>query len=302
MTALGLSLCGAAVLAAPTPRVGTRRMRFLTARTGIVGGTTPRRARHGAGSSGTTHAATLGVRPGLVGAAAAVLGLLAAGPMVGLAAGIAAAVVTRMGRDRARTRRLRAEADLMLETVTALTGELRAGGTPEAALWTAVQVSSGMSETDLGVRLPPGGSPGRIVGAAAATASLGGAVPAALRAASRDCPPQLRVILRHIAAGWQVSESSGASLGAVLDRVEDDLRARRRQARQVEAQLAGPRATGAMLAWLPGFGLLLGTAMGAHPVTMLVHTGAGQLALLAGVGLDALGVLWTSRLLRVRER
>jgi tight adherence protein B len=100
-----------------------------------------------------------------------------------------------------------------------------------------------------------------------------------------------------VAAAWRVSASSGASLSEVLDRVETDLRADIAHLRMVDAELAGPRATAMLLAALPVLGLGLGSTMGAHPVHVLLHTLPGQLAMVIGVGLDALGVWWTGRII-----
>jgi tight adherence protein B len=97
-------------------------------------------------------------------------------------------------------------------------------------------------------------------------------------------------------AVWAVSARSGAPVATVLDRMEQDLRARVRQRREVAAQLAGARATAALLAFLPVLGIGLGAAMGARPLEVLLAAPAGQLALVIGVGLDAAGVLWTSRI------
>lgn len=100
-----------------------------------------------------------------------------------------------------------------------------------------------------------------------------------------------------VAAVWAVSERSGAPAAAVLDRVEQDLRAREHQHREVAAQLAGARSTAALLAVLPVLGIGLGAAMGARPLDVLFGTPAGQVALVVGTGLDALGVLWTLRII-----
>jgi len=100
----------------------------------------------------------------------------------------------------------------------------------------------------------------------------------------------------QIAAVWAVSDRSGAPVANVLDRVEQDLRARVRQRREVASQLAGARSTAVLLAVLPLVGIGLGAAMGARPLAVLFGTSRGQLALVVGVGLDALGVLWTARI------
>ena len=106
---------------------------------------------------------------------------------------------------------------------------------------------------------------------------------------------------RAVFAVWSVSERSGAPAAAVLDRVEQDLRARQGQRREVAAALAGARSTGTLLAVLPLLGIGLGAGMGARPLTVLLAQPRGQLALVVGVFLEALGVLWTSRIIAAAE-
>ncbi|HST66109.1 MAG TPA: type II secretion system F family protein [Mycobacteriales bacterium] len=105
-------------------------------------------------------------------------------------------------------------------------------------------------------------------------------------------------VTRHhaVRAVWAVSERSGAPAAAVLDRVEQDLQAREEQHREIAAQLAGARSTAGMLAILPVLGIGLGAAMGARPLAVLLGEVRGQLALVVGVVLEALGVLWTARI------
>jgi tight adherence protein B len=106
---------------------------------------------------------------------------------------------------------------------------------------------------------------------------------------------------RSVLAVWSVSQRSGAPAAAVLDRVEQDLRARQTQRREVTAALAGARSTGALLAVLPALGVGLGAAMGARPLVVLLAQPRGQLALVVGVALEALGVLWTARIVAAAE-
>jgi tight adherence protein B len=126
-----------------------------------------------------------------------------------------------------------------------------------------------------------------------------GALAADLRAGQPSAAVAGSPVARHrsVAAVWAVSETSGASAAAVLDRVEEDLRIRRDQQREVDAQLAGARSTAALLAVLPGLGIGLGVAMGARPLAVLLGEPRGQVALVAGVLLDAVGVLWTNRII-----
>jgi tight adherence protein B len=105
-----------------------------------------------------------------------------------------------------------------------------------------------------------------------------------------------------IAQAWQLATALGTPIASVLARVDDDVQARRAQRRAVAAALAGPRSSGALLAGLPLLGILLGMAMGARPLHVLLNTSAGKLLLCVGVLLDAAGVVWTTRLISSAER
>lgn len=146
-----------------------------------------------------------------------------------------------------------------------------------------------------------GGLVGSILRDAASAAALGGDPGAALRATTSGISGPLRTALAQLAAAWQVSVRSGAALAVVLDLVEYDLRADRRRRQRLDAELAGPRATAALVAGLPAVGLGMGAAMGAHPAHVLLHTVGGQVALAAGAALDGLGVWWTARIVRAAE-
>ncbi|MFD3498819.1 type II secretion system F family protein [Streptomyces sp. NPDC058678] len=131
-----------------------------------------------------------------------------------------------------------------------------------------------------------------------AAARFGGDVPAALAGAARE--PGAEGLL-GLAACWRVAVDQGAGLAAGLDRLEGALRAERDQRADLRAQLAGARSTAVMLAGLPVLGLALGTALGADPLHVLLHTGAGVGCLLVGGLLDGLGMWWATRIVRSAE-
>jgi tight adherence protein B len=152
-------------------------------------------------------------------------------------------------------------------------------------------------------------------GAAALTAAatVAGAHAGAFAAAGRAVADGTDVVAAVVAAAadseliviaqaWQLAAELGVPVAEVLARVDDDVQARRDQARAVASALAGPRSSAALLAGLPVLGIGLGLAMGARPLEVLFDTRAGPLLLLAGCGLDAAGVLWTARLIRSAER
>jgi tight adherence protein B len=84
--------------------------------------------------------------------------------------------------------------------------------------------------------------------------------------------------------------------------VEDDLRARAEAEAELRSAVAGPRASAAVLAGLPGLGLLMGSGVGADPWRVLTTTGTGTVLLVAGVCLEAAGLLWSARLVRAAVR
>jgi tight adherence protein B len=222
-----------------------------------------RRARAVAVAVGVTGASGAVVLAGGVSAAADVLGI----------AGIAALVGWLVRSHRAESNR-RQRHEAVVGLCGALAAELHAGLPPPTALARA------------GADWPEFAS---VVRAARAGAQL----PSALASLAEQ--PGLDG-LRSVAAGWRVAERSGASLGAVLDRIADGLRDQSDARAEIESALAVPRATARMLAVLPIFGVLLGTAIGAAPMGFLVGTVAGRVCLLAGVMLALAGVAWVERL------
>ena len=214
-------------------------------------------------------------------AAAAAALVCGAGPVVGALAAVGAACAAWWWARRARTRERQRERARAVEACAALAGELRAGRSPAQALEVAAGLAVGASRTALST--------------AAAAAGLGGDVAGALRpvAGTATAVPE---VLRALAACWTVCASSGGGLAAAVERLEQGLRADQAQRQAVQAELAGPRATAGMLAVLPLAGLVLAAGLGADPLHVLLETPVGLVCLVAGLGLDGLGLLWTDRL------
>jgi tight adherence protein B len=175
--------------------------------------------------------------------------------------------------------------------VTCLADELRAGQRPAAALTAAARATDRPSVV-------------RLFTAAAGASTLGGDVPAALRAEGGrpDSAATVTAGVDMLAAAWAVSDRSGAPLADVLDRADADLRSRDRQRQLVAGQLAGPRATAAVLAALPVLGVGLAAGSGGRPLVILFGTRAGQAALMAGAVFQAVGTLWSMRIIRSAAR
>lgn len=95
----------------------------------------------------------------------------------------------------------------------------------------------------------------------------------------------------------RLSESTGAPLVDLLQRLADQLEAEQDRRRALEAALAGARMTQKLLAWLPALGLGLAQLMGADPLGVLTGTVLGRVCLAAGGGLWWANALWCRRLL-----
>lgn len=182
-------------------------------------------------------------------------------------------------RERARARR----ADEVIAWCAAVAGELRAGRQPGRALVAATRGS-----VALGAATAP----------VVAAAAYGGDVPGALREAAGEPGAEG---LAGVAACWQVAVDGGAGLASGLERLEGVLRAEREQQESLRSELAGPRATVLLLACLPALGLVLGTAMGASPLKVLLHSAAGFGCLAVAAVLEAAGVWWAARIVRAGE-
>ena len=229
------------------------------------------------------------------------LGLLAAWPMHSpLVAAVAAGAVVPAIRLRGRRRegRLRERRrTAVVALCAALAGELRTGATPHQA----VEMAAGEFAVPVpGPTADPAATGEPVLDCTVLLAAVryGGGVPEAFRALAALPGAEGAA---GIAACWQVASSSGAGLAEGLDRVAEGLRAERALRDNVRAELAGPRSTAGLLALLPVFGLLLGAALGADPLRMLLHTPSGLLCLVLGAALEWAGMAWTARIARGAE-
>ncbi|GHF28695.1 type II secretion system F family protein [Streptomyces morookaense] len=195
-----------------------------------------------------------------------------------LAGVLAVPVVRRWLAARARQREREAREAAVIDLCGTVAGDLRAGRQPGEAVAEA-------GGEDLG----PGWA------AVPAAARFGGDVPRALRKAGSG--PGAHG-LNGVAACWRVAVDGGAGLAAGLERVAAALAAERDQREELRAQLAGTRSTAAMLAVLPALVLLMGAALGAAPLRVLLHTPAGLGCLVLGGLLEWAGLMWTGRIVR----
>ena len=172
------------------------------------------------------------------------------------------------------------------EAMAVLAADLRAGRPPVVALESAARVACGPTARAL-------------ASAAGATRVGGGAPEVLVSGAEESAVPEL---LSGLAACWQVCHGTGSSLAVAVDRLEEALRSDQASRDEVEAELAGPRATAALLAALPVVGVVMAAGLGARPLHVLLHTPVGCGLLVSGVLLDLLGVWWTGRIVRMAGR
>jgi len=261
MTALVILLAGAGLACWPPAPVAGRRAIWLLQQRGSL---RLRRRGYRPPTGAAAGAACL--------AALALAGAVTLGPVPAGLAVAAGLVLRRCARTLSAERDAATEANELVGLVAALAAEHGAGaGLPEAL--------------------------------AAAGSNCRRWKPVLLRAADRagqGLDPAAELAAEPRLAGLAVvvalAERNGVALAPVLSRFRTDLGAAIAARRRLAEVLAGPRASAAMLAGLPALGLGLGAAAGIDPAHILLHTPAGLAALVAGVGLDLLGLLWTLKL------
>jgi tight adherence protein B len=206
----------------------------------------------------------------------ALLGLfggLAINPLCGALLGVVATVSSWLLRIRTGERRVDASRSDLADGVTALAAECRAGA-PLGVAFVSAAESAGTH--------------------AAAFVAAGGAISVG------EDPGQVCARLipdaHGLALACTLSYRSGSPLAAMLHGVGEDLAAERATRQSLRAALAGPRSSAVLLSMLPLVGVLMGSAMGASPLAVLIDKPYGAVALTAGVMLELAGLVWTTAL------
>ena len=130
----------------------------------------------------------------------------------------------------------------------------------------------------------------RLVRPAVDAAAMGADVSTALAGAAHSPG---RAGLGELAAAWWVCDHTGAPMAGVISTVAEAVRQDDLTHSEVAAELADARASGLLMAFLPGVGLLLGFVAGGDPIDFLIGTLPGQLCLAGATGLACSGLLWT---------
>jgi tight adherence protein B len=197
-----------------------------------------------------------------------------AGAAVALAMTTAALTGLRLGYRQHRRRTALATRRSVTEACAALASQLRIGRVPSGALTVAAQDCP-------------------VLNLARSSFELGGDVVSVWRAQSTDpgCSG-----LGELARAWGVTAETGAPMAAALEQVAVSLADDQALASVVAGELAGPRATGKIMAVLPLCGIALGYALGGDPIGFLLQGPLGWGCLVCGVALAAAGVLWVEAL------
>jgi tight adherence protein B len=169
----------------------------------------------------------------------------------------------------------------MASALEVLVGELRAGAHPARAFAVAAAESPGA----VGISLQ------RV----AARSRLGADVAAGLSAAQADSA--IPAYWRRLAVFWDLAAQRGLGMAVLMQAAHEDIVDRRRFGERIHAELAGARATAAILAALPLLGVFLGELIGARPVHFLLGGGLGGVLLVTGTGLIAAGLAWADRII-----
>ncbi|WP_019855852.1 type II secretion system F family protein [Actinopolyspora mortivallis] len=217
--------------------------------------------------------------------AAALFGWTLLGPAGAVSVSLVVTVMLRTGERSARFAETARALTELASGLRMMTGELRSGAVPESAA--------------AGVAAETRGTVSTVFEGLAVATRLGG--PAGSGGHER-CPDGLRPVVERLRRCWRLSEHYGVAPVGLLEAVRLDAEQRARLAREVEAKLAGPRATATVLTGLPVLGLLLGQASGADPLGVLATDPVGQLLLLVGAVLLCAGVLWIRRLTETAVR
>lgn len=197
-----------------------------------------------------------------------------------LAATVAALTIVARVRRRARRARAAEERRVLAGALEVLVGELRVGAHPVRAFEIAAREAAG--------------TVAQALSAVAARARLGGDVMSGLRTAAASSA--LEAEWGRIAVAWQMANEHGLAISVVMRTTAADIVDRQRFWAQMQANMAGARASAAILAALPVLGIFLGQLIGAAPMAFLAGGGVGGWLLVVGTVLLCAGLSWADRI------
>ncbi|MDO5747390.1 MAG: hypothetical protein Q4P66_07015 [Actinomycetaceae bacterium] len=104
-------------------------------------------------------------------------------------------------------------------------------------------------------------------------------------------------ILPSLIVAFRFSASSGCPLVSVLHQVSASLSEAAQALRKRRLAMAGPKTSARILIFLPFVGIGFAHVMGAQPMHLFFHTAIGALIFLTGIGLMAIGAVWSSHVI-----
>lgn len=113
---------------------------------------------------------------------------------------------------------------------------------------------------------------------------------------------ELATSLRQLAACWHVGVTRGSGLAVSVERLALSLRAQHELQSTLRNELAAPRATGRMLAFLPVVGVAMGYLLGADPIMWFLGSSVGAMIFAVALALTIAGTVWTRRIVQRVER
>ena len=229
--------------------------------------------------------------------------LVALATAIGSVAGVAAAcsallvscTAAKLASAELRLRRERTELRELRGATATLAREIRAGAGPVRAVLATAAAHPGRPAAILeSLAMGVGGTPGLFP----LSSSNFSVQRSRGRRSEEGRPGYGAEVADRLTSSWSMSARYGVHWAALIDTVTADLADRESADSRRNAQVAGPRVSGYVLAAMPALGLLLGVGMGADPLRVLIGTGVGSVLLLTGTSLTCLGLLWTASIVR----
>jgi Flp pilus assembly protein TadB len=110
-------------------------------------------------------------------------------------------------------------------------------------------------------------------------------------------------VARALSSCWDISEEAGIGLATAVGQLAKGVQMKVQLEEELTSALSQAKLSLWVLAALPLFGLLLAGAIGENPLIWLFTNKFGQMVLIFGLSLEALGIYWVSRITnRVRRQ
>lgn len=110
-------------------------------------------------------------------------------------------------------------------------------------------------------------------------------------------------VARALSSCWDISEEAGIGLATAVGQLAKGVQMKVQLEEELKSALTQAKLSLWVLAALPLFGLLLAGAIGENPLVWLFTNKFGQMVLIFGLSLEALGIFWVNRITnRVRKQ